>query len=435
MCSDAPKPPDMRPIADAMRQIGAQMESLGRDQLRFGQRRYDETMPFYQQMVQSNLEGQRMSMQLARDANMDRQKFRALEDQMVSEAMSQDRTAMRNQYAGRAASDVEQATATARSIAARNLSRMGINPNAARFADLNNQIALGSAAAKAGAMNNARIAADSVVDAKRMNAISLGRNLPATQLSAIGASANVGGSTANLFNSQNAPMMQGFQGAMGGLQGALGAQSGIANAMNMGYQNELAASQAGGAAMQGLGSLVGAGLSFMSSRDMKEDKKPVERGSALEAVREMPVEKWKYKGDDREHVGTYAEDFQRETGMGNGKAINVQDALGVTMAAIKDLDAKVEALAGGKSRPAKKMKDGGKVRGGKNHDSSGGKISGPGTGTSDSVRALNRDSGEPILLSNGEYILPADTVRKVGEDALDQLVAKTHTRKSAIRRS
>jgi hypothetical protein len=49
MCSDAPKPPDMRPIADAMRQIGSQMEALGRDQLRFGQRRYDETMPFYQQ--------------------------------------------------------------------------------------------------------------------------------------------------------------------------------------------------------------------------------------------------------------------------------------------------------------------------------------------------------------------------------------------------
>ena len=438
MCSDAPKPPDMRPIADAMRQIGAQMESLGRDQLRFGQRRYEETMPFYQQMVQSNLEGQRMSMQLARDANADRQKYRALEDQMVSEAMSQDRTAMRNQFAGRAASDVEQATATARSIAARNLSRMGINPNAARFADLNNQIALGSAAARAGAMNNARMAADQTIDAKRMNAISLGRNLPATQLSAIGTGANVGGSTANLFNAQNVPMMQGFGGAMSGLQGALGAQGGIANVMNQSYQNQLGAYNAEGGAMAGLGSLIGTGLSFIpSSRDYKEDKKPVKRGAALNAVREMPVEKWKYKGDDdeREHIGTYAEDFARETGMGDGRTIAVQDAIGVTMAAIKDLDEKVEALADSKPLRAKKMRDGGSVRGGKNRDRRGGKISGPGTGTSDSVRAMNRETGEPILLSNGEYILPADTVRKVGEEALDQLVAKTHNRKSAIRRS
>lgn len=431
MCSDAPKPPDMRPIADAMRQIGSQMEALGRDQLRFGQRRYEETMPFYQQMVQANLEGQRMSMRLARDAEMDRQKFRALEDQMVSEAMNQDRTSMRNQYAGRAASDVEQATAAARSVAARNLSRMGINPNAARFADLNNQITLGTAATRAGAMNNARMAADQVIDAKRMNAISLGRNLPATQLSAIGTGSSVGNSNAGLFNAQNAPMFAGYQGAMGGLQGALGAQSGIANVMNMGYQNELAASQAGGAAMQGLGSLVGAGLSFMSSRDMKEDKAPVKSGSALDAVRDMPVETWKYKGDNREHVGTYAEDFKRETGMGDGRTISVQDALGVTMAAIKDLDAKIERMGG------KKMGDGGEVRGGKNHNKKGGKISGPGTGTSDSVQAMNRDTGQPILLSNGEYILPADTVRKVGKEALDDLVEKTHkpVRNSAIRRS
>ena len=80
-----------------------------------------------------------------------------------------------------------------------------------------------------------------------------------------------------------------------------------------------------------------------------------------------------------------------------------------------------KAHKGGKP---KKMSGGGKVRGGKNSDGRGGAISGPGTGTSDSVRALNRDNGDPILLSDGEYILPADTVRKVGERALDDLVEK-----------
>lgn len=435
MCSDAPKPPDMRPIADAMRELGGKMEALGRDQLRFGQRRYEETMPFYQQMVQANLEGQRMSMQLARDSNLDRQKFRALEDQMVSDAMGQDRTALRSELAGRAASDVEQATANARTIAARNLSRMGINPNAARFADINNQIAMQSATAKAGAMTNARTTADQMVDARRLNAISLGRNLPATQLSAIGTGSNVGNSNAALFNSQNAPMMQGFAGAMGGLQGALGAQSGMANVLNMGYQNEMAAFNAGNAGASALGSLAGAGLAFFSSKELKDRDGPVKRGSALEAVEAMPIDRWKYKGDGTPHVGTYAEDFARETGTGDGRTISVQDAIGVTMGAIKDLSEKVDRLAGGK--PAKKMANGGTVRGTKNRDGKGGKISGPGTGTSDSVTAVNRDTGDPILLSSGEYILPADTVRKVGKGALDKLVDETHkpVRTSAIRRS
>lgn len=438
MCSDAPKPPDMRPIADAMRDLGTKMEALGRDQLRFGQRRYEETMPFYQQMVQANLEGQRMSMRLARDAETDRQKYRALEDQMVSDAMGQDRTDLRNQYVGRAASDVEQATNSARAIAARNLSRMGINPSAARFADLNNEMTIKTAGMRAGAMNNARMMADQVLDAKRMNAVSLGRNLPATQLSAIGTGSGVGNSNAALFNNQNTPVFQGYQGAMGGLSGALGAQSGIANVMNMGYQNELAAFNANNAGAGALGSLAGSALGmytgggFGSSRDYKENNKQIKSGSALDAVREMPVEKWNYKGSDQPHVGAYAEDFKRETGMGDGKTISVQDAIGVTMAAIKDLDQKVDRLAG----KASKMSDGGSVRGGKNKNKKGGRVRGPGTGTSDSVRALNRDNGDPILLSNGEYILPADTVRKVGEQALDELVEKTHepVRKSAIRR-
>lgn len=57
----------------------------------------------------------------------------------------------------------------------------------------------------------------------------------------------------------------------------------------------------------------------------------------------------------------------------------------------------------------------------------GGMVRGPGTGTSDSVRAINVDDGSPIRLSNGEFVLPADTTRALGKAALDQLVRKTHT--------
>jgi hypothetical protein len=330
--------------------------------------------------------------------------------------------------AGRAASDVEQAASTARATAVRNLSRMGINPNAARFADLNNEIALATTAQKAGAMTNARLAADQMLDQKRMNAINVGRNLPQTQLSAIGTGSNVGNSNAALFNAQDAGMARGYDGAMRGLSGAMAGQGSLGNMMNQQYANQLTAYQADNAAISGLGQLAGtaAMMYFMSSEDMKKDKQPMARGEALGAVRNMPVERWTYKEgveDEGRHVGPYAEDFARQTGVGNGKAINVQDAIGVALGAIKDLDAKVEALSGG-SRKAKKMRSGGLVRG-------------PGTGTSDSVKAVNQDTGDPIRLSNGEYVLPADTVRKVGKEALDSLVQETHTpvRKQAIRRS
>lgn len=47
----------------------------------------------------------------------------------------------------------------------------------------------------------------------------------------------------------------------------------------------------------------------------------------------------------------------------------------------------------------------------------GGHIQGPGTGTSDSI---------PAMLSDGEYVLPADTVKSVGVDNLDHLRETTH---------
>jgi hypothetical protein len=48
----------------------------------------------------------------------------------------------------------------------------------------------------------------------------------------------------------------------------------------------------------------------------------------------------------------------------------------------------------------------------------GGEVDGPGTGTSDSV---------PAMLSDGEYVLPADTVDAVGKATLDKLKNATHT--------
>ena len=52
-------------------------------------------------------------------------------------------------------------------------------------------------------------------------------------------------------------------------------------------------------------------------------------------------------------------------------------------------------------------------------------IRGPGTGISDSIPAVG-PRGQPLRVANGEYIVPADVVQKVGPQALDALVDKHH---------
>ena len=118
--------------------------------------------------------------------------------------------------------------------------------------------------------------------------------------------------------------------------------------LNQQYQNQLAQwdreSEMWGGIAAGAGQLLGA--AFFSSKDAKTDKKP-SKGN-LEAVENMPVEEWTYRdgiADEGRHVGPYAEDFAKETGVGDGKSINVIDAIGVTMGAVKELSNKVDRIA------------------------------------------------------------------------------------------
>jgi hypothetical protein len=57
----------------------------------------------------------------------------------------------------------------------------------------------------------------------------------------------------------------------------------------------------------------------------------------------------------------------------------------------------------------------------------GGLIQGPGTGTSDSIPAVNTDTGEPIKVSTGEVVIPADVVAQLGPEFFLSLIDKFHT--------
>lgn len=97
-----------------------------------------------------------------------------------------------------------------------------------------------------------------------------------------------------------------------------------------------------------IGSLAGdAGKAFaMSSRDYKTPG--VALAPVLDKIVALPVERWRYRpeigqGND-ERIGTYAEDFRDAFRVGDGKTINIGDAIGVMMKAIQELAAEVRAL-------------------------------------------------------------------------------------------
>ena len=64
----------------------------------------------------------------------------------------------------------------------------------------------------------------------------------------------------------------------------------------------------------------------------------------------------------------------------------------------------------------------------------GGMLSGPGSGVSDSIQAHNTSSDQPVKLSNGEYIIPADVVATKGKEFFDNIVRKYHTPAALQRR-
>lgn len=266
------------------------------------------------------------------DRSRERGIFQPLQDKYIARAEQGPDYKRVDDNVRRATADTAQRFSAAQDQQDRRLASMGVDPRSGRFDAASRGSELAEAAATAGAANTTRLASraqeEARNDAERANAINMGAGLAVNPGTSMGLS--------------NGAVSSGFSGAMQG-------QNQKGSLLNTQYQQQMSAWQADQAASSslwgGLGGL--AGLALVSSKDAKENKKPVER-SLLDAVEKMPVEQWDYKpgmGDGGSHVGPYAEDFQKETGRGDGKTINVVDAIGVTMGAIKELSAKVDSLA------------------------------------------------------------------------------------------
>ncbi len=116
--------------------------------------------------------------------------------------------------------------------------------------------------------------------------------------------------------------------------------SGLGMAGQLQNQTAMDQSQQKGAAKQGVGQGVGMLAATKSSRSFKCDNQGIDTSVVLEKVCGLPVEKWKYIGDDVSHIGTYAEEFSKAFG-GSDKSIDTATAVGVLMASIQELTKRI----------------------------------------------------------------------------------------------
>jgi hypothetical protein len=131
-----------------------------------------------------------------------------------------------------------------------------------------------------------------------------------------------------------------------GQQGAM--LTGLANAEG---QRLVAAAQKKAAKKQAksnlIGGIIGAVAGIFSSEDFKT---PTEKSpQLLDKLKKVRVDKWRYHGGDRDHIGPYAEEFNQTFGVGKDhqRYLDVVDMLGVTLGAVKELNEKVEARQNG----------------------------------------------------------------------------------------
>jgi len=78
-------------------------------------------------------------------------------------------------------------------------------------------------------------------------------------------------------------------------------------------------------------------ISAFSDREMKEDIVPLDHGEVSKKLADLPIYRWRYKGDKTQHMGPMAQDFQKTFGVGDGKMLHLVDVMGVLLASQKEL--------------------------------------------------------------------------------------------------
>ncbi len=353
--SAAPAPdPRIGDAAERQAQLGEDWLSFAKDSYGVSQQRQSEIDALTKQVTQAQLaEMERQGKISAEDRQRYETVFRPIEDQFVSEAQNYDTPERQAEAAANARADVQSSAEAERAAADRRAASVGINPSSGRYTGIDRGIGLGTAVAGVDAANKARQDVRDRGLALKTTAIDIGKGLPVSSNTAAALGLGAGTDALNAEAQANA-QFQGSTGIIGqGYSGALSGVGSSANTLSSLYSanlNKYRTDQSTAAdEASGWGSAIGTGLGLILSKKMaKTGKKPIADGVALDAVNKMPVESWRYRtglGDTNRHVGPYAEDFKREAGSGDGQTIPAQDAIGITMKAVQDLDKKVTRMA------------------------------------------------------------------------------------------
>lgn len=363
MCTDAP---DMTAVNESAKASA----ELGKEALAWYKAKDAEAAPMRDTLNRKALEvaDQQLASSKANDAlsadyaNYNKTTFRPLEQGIVADAAAYDTPEKRQAAADAAMADVNRSTAAVGDARARMLAANGVNPGSTRAMAANAGADVAQAEQLAGAAFQARKGVETTGFARKMDAASLGRNLPSAQATSAQVALTAGnnavantGAPVTAANQGAATYGAGFGTAIQG-QGQAGSLYGKA-AEIQGQDNGIwgALGQVGGAAISRDWS------KGWSDRTLKTDIQPEDPEQALAEVVSTPVSDFKYdpaklaargigqdEVDPGQSTGPMAQDVQATMGeeaAPGGKKINLVTLNGKNMAAIQALNKRVDTLA------------------------------------------------------------------------------------------
>ena len=256
--SSPPPPPDYTPIANASKEAAQLSYKLGSEQLAWAKETYADNKIITDKVVDTFLRSQDLNMESAqKDRARYERLFQPLEDQLAADAADYSSGARKDLEMGRAAAGVAQQFDAARESATRNLEAYGIDPSSTRYAALDLGMRTQQAATSAAAQNQASQQTDAIGRALRSEAINVGRGYPGQIAGQYGTAlqSGTGGVNSTLAQTASGANTMGTNTQYMGLANqSLGTW---ANALNMGYQNQLAAWKADQDQSSGWGSALG----------------------------------------------------------------------------------------------------------------------------------------------------------------------------------
>jgi molecular chaperone GrpE (heat shock protein) len=335
--SKAPDPnPGQIAAAESATEVGKMQKETAMEYLNFSKEQYQDFKDDLKEIAAAQKQIMSDSAKRAEEyATYERETFRPLEKRLVSEAESFDTAAKREEMASQGMADVAQAYESQRQQALDTLAKYGVNPNSARFAAINAQLAQGEAGARAGVATKSRIASEEMGRARLYDAAALGRGLASNATAAAGLATSAG-TSAGATTLAPSEFMSKSYGQTGSMLG-------------------------------------GAGSSFGTAGNI------------------------------------YGQEFNARMGAYNAEQQRRADA----MSGFGKIAGSI--IGGGFFADGGKVKRLGRV----------GKVNGPGGPVDDKI---------PAMLSDGEYVLPADTVKAIGVKKLDKMVKQTHTPASVQKR-